>query len=50
VFFIVGEMEGGEADVGEFFFAERGELAGREVRPMLNLAWRHRGRRRAPSQ
>jgi len=38
VFLIVGEMEGGEADVGEFFFAERGELAGREVRPLLKLA------------
>jgi hypothetical protein len=50
VFFIVGEMEGREADVGEFFFAERGKLAGREVRPLLKLAWRHRGRRRAPSQ
>jgi hypothetical protein len=43
-------MEGGEADVGEFFFAECGELAGREVRPLLEFAWRHRGRRRASRQ
>jgi len=31
-------MEGGEADVGELFFAERDHLAGREVRPLLNIA------------
>jgi hypothetical protein len=43
-------MEGGEADVREFFLAERGELAGREVRPLLKLAWRHRGRHRASGQ
>ena len=33
-------MEGGEADVGELFFAERDHLAGREVRPLLNIAGR----------
>jgi len=43
-------MEGGEVDVGEFFFAERSELAGREVRSLLRLARRHRGRHRASRQ
>jgi hypothetical protein len=43
--FMVGEMEGGEADVGEFFLAERAELTGHEVRPLLKLAGRHRRRR-----
>jgi hypothetical protein len=33
-------MEGGEADVGEFFFTERHHLARREVRPLLNVAHR----------
>ncbi|WP_274617454.1 hypothetical protein [Bradyrhizobium oropedii] len=35
------EMEGSEADVGEFFLAECGHLAGREVRPVLNVAGWH---------
>ncbi|WP_168195518.1 hypothetical protein [Bradyrhizobium sp. NAS80.1] len=48
--FIAGEMEGGEADVGEFFLAERCELAGREVRSLLRLACRHCGRHRASRQ
>jgi len=48
--FIAGEMEGGEADVGEFFLTERSELAGREVRSLLRLACRHRGRHRASRQ
>lgn len=48
--FLVGEMEGREADVGEFFLAERGELAGREVRPLLKLACRQCGRSRASRQ
>jgi hypothetical protein len=43
-------MEGGEVDVREFFLVERGELAGREVRSLLRLAWRHRGRHRASRQ
>ncbi|MCC8980574.1 hypothetical protein [Bradyrhizobium acaciae] len=39
------EMEGSEADVGEFFLAECGHLAGREVRPVLNVAgWHDRSR------
>jgi hypothetical protein len=37
---MVGEMEGGEADVGEFFLAERAELARHEIRPLLKLAGR----------
>jgi hypothetical protein len=37
---MVDEMEGGEADVGEFFFGER-RLARREARPLLNVARRH---------
>jgi hypothetical protein len=48
--FIAGEMEGGKADVGEFFLAERGEMAGRKVRPLLRLTCRHRGRHRASRQ
>jgi hypothetical protein len=43
-------MEGGEVDVGEFFLAERGEVAGREVRSLLRLVCRHRGRHRASRQ
>jgi D-serine deaminase-like pyridoxal phosphate-dependent protein len=39
--FIVDEMEGGEADVGEFFFIERHHRARREARPLLNVARRH---------
>jgi hypothetical protein len=39
--FIVDEMEGGEADVGEFFFSERRQLARREARPLLKVARRH---------
>jgi len=34
-------MEGGEADVGEFFFTERHHRARREARPLLNVARRH---------
>jgi hypothetical protein len=34
-------MEGSEADVGEFFFTERHHRAGREARPLLNVARRH---------
>ncbi|MFT4117943.1 hypothetical protein [Bradyrhizobium sp.] len=48
--FLIGEMEGGEADVSEFFFAERGEMAGRVVRSLLKFAGRHRGRCRASRQ
>lgn len=43
------EMEGGEVDVGEFFLAERGHLAGREARPVLNVAGRY-GRSRCTSR
>ncbi|WGD53311.1 hypothetical protein QA641_05155 [Bradyrhizobium sp. CB1650] len=39
------EMEGGETDVGEFFLTERRHMAGREVRPVLNVAVWHRRRR-----
>jgi len=39
--FIVDEMEGGEADVGELFFSERRQLARREARPLLKVARRH---------
>lgn len=39
------EMEGGEADVGEFFLTEHGHLAGREIRLVLNITGRHRRRR-----
>jgi hypothetical protein len=39
--FMIDEMEGGEADVGEFFFTERRHLAGREARPWLNIARRY---------
>ena len=46
-FFIAGEMEGGEVDVGEFFLAERTELAGRIIQSLLRLVCRHRGRHRA---
>jgi len=38
---MVDEMEGGEADVGEFFFSERHHLVRREARPLLNVAGRH---------
>jgi hypothetical protein len=40
-------MEGGEVDVGEFFLAERAELAGRKIQSLLRLVCRHRGRHRA---
>jgi hypothetical protein len=43
--FIVDEMEGGEADVSEFFLVERRHMAGRDVRPLLKLTGRKRGRR-----
>ena len=39
--FIVDEMEGGEADVGELFFTERHHRATREALPLLNVARRH---------
>ena len=39
--FLVEEMEGGEADVGELFFSERRHLIRREARPLLNVARRH---------
>jgi hypothetical protein len=39
--FIVEEMEGGEADVGEFFFTERDHLVVPEVRPLLKVARRY---------
>src|SRR5262245_19746293 len=39
--FLVDEMEGGEANVGEFFFTERRHLVRREARPLLNVARRH---------
>jgi hypothetical protein len=39
--FTVDEMEGREADVGEFFFTECRHLARREVRPWLNIARRY---------
>ena len=32
--FTIDEMEGGEADVGEFFFAERRDLTRREARSL----------------
>jgi hypothetical protein len=35
--FMIDEMEGGEADVGEFFFTEGHHLARREVRSWLNV-------------
>jgi hypothetical protein len=38
--FTVDEMEGGEADVGEFFFTERRHLTRHEVRS-LNIGRRH---------
>ncbi|WP_194456802.1 hypothetical protein [Bradyrhizobium sp. CCBAU 53421] len=37
------EVEGGETDVGEFFLTERRHMAGREVRPVLNVAGGHGG-------
>jgi hypothetical protein len=43
-------MEGGEVDVGEFFLAERTELTRREVRSLLRLVRRQRGRHRAARQ
>jgi hypothetical protein len=39
--FMIHEMEGRKADVGEFFFTERDHLAGREVRPLLKVAGRY---------
>jgi hypothetical protein len=39
--FTIDEMEGGEADVGKFFFTERHYLARREVRPWLNVRRRY---------
>jgi hypothetical protein len=46
-FFVTGEMEGREVDVGEFFLAERTELAGRKIQSLLGLVCRHSGRHRA---
>ena len=43
-------MEGGEVDVGEFFLAERIELAGRKVQSLLRFVCRYRGRHRASRQ
>jgi hypothetical protein len=43
--FLVEEMEGGEADVGNFFVTKRDHLARRKVRPLLNIArWYDRSR------
>jgi hypothetical protein len=47
--FMVDEVEGGEADVGEFFLAERRHLRGHEVRPLLKVARRY-GRCRCVSR
>ena len=49
-FLVVAQMESGEADVGEFFLAERCVPTGIGVRPLLNLACRQRGRCRASRQ
>jgi hypothetical protein len=43
VFFVVEEMEGGKADVGNFLFTERDHRARSEIRP-LNIGRGH-GRR-----
>jgi hypothetical protein len=40
-FFFVEKLEGSEADVGKFFFAERNHHAGDEVLPFLNVTGRH---------
>jgi hypothetical protein len=40
-FFFVKKLEGSEADVGKFFFAERSHHAGDEALPFLNVTGRH---------
>ena len=41
IFFVVEEMEGGEADVGKFLFTERDHHARSEIRPLLNVSRRY---------
>jgi hypothetical protein len=40
-FLVVEEMEGGEADVGYLFFAERDRLPRCKARYMFDVGWRH---------
>jgi len=40
-FFFVEKLEGGEADVGKLFFAERDHHAGSEIPPLLNVSGRY---------
>jgi hypothetical protein len=46
--FVVEEMEGGEADVGNFLFTERDHHARSEIPPLLNVTGRY-GRCRCAS-
>jgi hypothetical protein len=39
--FVIEEMEGSEADVRKFFFAEREHHAGYEIRSLLKVARRN---------